>query len=54
VVKTRGYKPTDRLEISLTSLRSQGRSGQVAVGAEDLAGNVSRLRVLKLRIRGTS
>jgi hypothetical protein len=54
VVKTRGYKPTDRLEISLTSLRTQGRSGQVAVGAEDLAGNVSRLRVLKLRIRGTS
>ncbi len=54
VVKTRGYKPTDRLEISLASLRTQGRSGQVAVGAEDLAGNVSRLRVLKLRIRGTS
>jgi hypothetical protein len=53
VVKTRGYKTTDKLEISLASLRSQGRSGRVAVGAEDLAGNVSKLRVFKLRIKGT-
>jgi flagellar hook capping protein FlgD len=53
VVKTNGYQPTGKVQVSLADLRRRGLSGQVAVGAVDLAGNVSKLRVLKLRIEGT-
>jgi hypothetical protein len=53
VVRTLGYKPSDRMQVSFAFLRNHGLSGPVAVGAVDLAGNVSKLRVLKLRIRGT-
>jgi hypothetical protein len=52
VVKTFGYKPTGKLQVSLTDLRRHGLSGQVAVGAQDLAGNVSKLRVLAIRVKG--
>ena len=53
VVKTHAYKPVGQLQVPLAFLRRRRLSGEVAVGAVDLAGNLSKLRVLKLRITGT-
>jgi hypothetical protein len=52
VVITNSTRPTGKMQVSFAQLRRRGLSGQVAVGAEDLAGNISKLRVLKLRIKG--
>ena len=52
VVKTLSHKVRGKMEITLAELRSRGLTGPVAVGAEDLAGNVSKLRLLRLRIGG--
>jgi hypothetical protein len=50
VVRTASYRPTGKVQVPLAYLRSHHLSGPVAVGAQDLAGNVSKLRVLKLRL----
>ncbi len=54
VVKTNSHKLRWKMEVPLAYLRSQGLSGKVAVGAQDLAGNVSKLRVLTIRVKGSS
>jgi FlgD Ig-like domain len=54
VIITHSYKPRGKMQVSLAHLRSQGLSGPVAVGAVDLAGNVSKPRVLALRVKGQS
>ena len=46
-VKSRSYKPLGTIQLPLGSLR---RGQQVALGAVDLAGNVSKLRVLKVSL----
>lgn len=48
VVRTHSTRLSGKMQDGLADLRRRGLSGQVAVGAEDLAGNLSRLRVLKL------
>jgi hypothetical protein len=53
VVKTASYQPTGKVQVPVAYLRRHGLSGQVAVGAQDLAGNVAKLRVLRVRIKGT-
>jgi hypothetical protein len=53
VVKTNGYRTANEVQVPLAFLRSRGLSGQIAIGAEDLAGNLSKLRVLRLRVKGT-
>lgn len=45
-LKSASYKPSGRVELPL---RDVPRGAVVALAAEDLAGNVSKLRVLKLR-----
>jgi hypothetical protein len=49
--KTFGYKPVGEQRVPLSLIRARGLRGRVAVAAEDLAGNVSELRVLKLSVR---
>jgi hypothetical protein len=51
VVKTNSSKLRSKMQVPLAYLRQRGLSGQIAVGAEDLAGNVGKLRVLKTRIK---
>ena len=48
VVRTHSTRLSGKMQDGLADLRRRGLSGQVAVGAEDLAGNLSRLRVLKV------
>jgi FlgD Ig-like domain len=50
IERTFSYKPVGTIKIPLLLISRRGASGAVAVGAEDLAGNVSKLRVLKLHI----
>jgi hypothetical protein len=50
IEKTFRYKPVGTMTVPLATIGRRGGSGAVAVGAEDLAGNVSKLRVLKLQI----
>jgi hypothetical protein len=50
VQKTHRHRLRDVLKVPLAYLRRNGYYGQVTVGAEDLAGNISKLRVLRLRL----
>jgi hypothetical protein len=51
VVKTNSSKLRWQMHVPLAVLRQRGLSGQIAVGAEDLAGNLAKRRVLLTRIK---
>jgi hypothetical protein len=51
VVRTHSSALRSKMQVPLAVLRRRGLSGQIAVGAEDLAGNVGKLRVLTTRIK---
>ncbi|HEX3455482.1 MAG TPA: FlgD immunoglobulin-like domain containing protein [Gaiellaceae bacterium] len=51
VVKRNSSKLRSTMQVPLTYLRQRGLAGQIAVGAEDLAGNLARLRVLNTRVK---
>jgi hypothetical protein len=46
VVRTHRYSLAGRLRVSVSFLRDRRLAGPLAVGADDLAGNVSRPRVV--------
>jgi hypothetical protein len=50
VVKRNSSALRSTMQVPLAVLRQRGLSGPVAVGAEDLAGNLAKLRVLTTRI----
>ena len=51
VLRTHATKLRGKMQVTLAVLRQRGLSGQIAVGAEDLAGNLARLRVLKTQVK---
>jgi hypothetical protein len=51
VVKRNSSKLRSNMQVPLAVLRQRGLSGQIAVGAEDLAGNLAKRRVLLTRIK---